>query len=184
MNAICFAVAKADETRKRPRRPAVEREAPLDEHLAEPGSIGRHHQVACERHSERDADGNAVDRGDRRLRQPVQPVDQVADDAHLVQHQLRLTAGEAAPLLGRLGRAAGEIRAGREVAAGAGDQQRSVSRVVHDLDQHAIEVGPALRVERVLLLGPVERHGDEALVPFDERYVHQVSPGRVIAGNI
>ena len=81
--------------------------------------------------------------------QLVQPQRGTTDDPHLAQRSA--DAGREA--LGVVG--VGEVRAGAEPVAGAGDHEHAGVGVVLDLVEHLDQLAPHLPVDGVLLLGSV-----------------------------
>src|SRR5262249_15394840 len=65
-----------------------------------------------------------------------------------------------------------EIGAGAEAVAGAGDDEHAVARRVGDLVEHVDELAPHRAVDGVLLLGAVQREGDDAVRAFDDEGLH------------
>ncbi len=164
-------LVEPDPARQQPGRAPVEREPALGEDLREARAIARHHEIARQREAEAHPDADAVDLGERRLGHALEPQDDVADDAHLLDDRLERAAGET---LSR--RVAGEIGARGEVAARAGEHQRAIVRIGSDLRERAIQLDPHLCVDRVLLLGPVERDRDQAVAPLDADRRHLAPP--------
>ena len=159
---------------KCPGSTTVHRQSALYEHLGEACSIAGDDEITGEDESERHAHGVPVNRSNRRLGQALQPSDDLADDAHLMDDELHAVAREAparprhgavgfAPFMGIATRqSSGQIGPGGEVPTGTCEHQRTIGRRDLHLGQHLVEVVPVLGVQSVLLVRPVQRHNDES----------------------
>jgi hypothetical protein len=159
---------QADQARQEPRAAEVEGEPPSSEDLGEAGLVGGDDEVAAEGHVGAGPRRDAADLGDRGLGQAVQGQGDVADAAHRRQR----VPGS----LPAVDPAAGEVGAGAEGAAGAGDDHDAVV-TDRDLTERSQELPPHQVVHRVLLLRAVQGDRDDAPVgPRDLDRLHASGP--------
>ena len=72
---------------------------------------------------------------------------------------------------------AGEVGAARERVAGAGEHEHAVGRALADLRERLEELVPHRRVDRVLLVGAVERDGDDTVrAAIDDQGFQGIAP--------
>ena len=117
----------------------------------EAGLLGRDDDVGGERQAHSGPGGDAVDRGDDRLRQVADRLDQRV-----------VLGGQHGPEVALLGSAA-QVGAGAEAAAGAGDHDSARRLVARGDLERGQQLFAELAVERVERLGPVEREGRDAV---------------------
>jgi hypothetical protein len=147
----------ADALGQEPGAAGVGHQADLAEGLQEGGRLAGHHQVAGQRHAGAGAGGDAVDGGDGRHAQVLQAQDQrlvvgfdhVADVRHLAAHGLHVGVGQ--------------ILAGAEGAAGAGEHQHADGLVGLDGVEGGAQLGVHLAGEAVELVRAVEREAGDAV---------------------
>ena len=130
-------------------RAAIGDEADVHEREQEVGRLGGEHEVGRERERAADADCGTVDRGDHRLRHLAD----TGDDRVVALLQPGTQVGQPVrSLLARLR----EVGAGRERAAGAGDQDGADRLVGGEVLDRLAQVEPELQVPGVELVGAVE----------------------------
>ena len=117
-------------------------------------------------------DGDALDRGEQRLRRLVVTQEPLVREVGVVGH----AGGDVDLAVGVLGVAGhgAQVGAGAEVARGAGEDDRADVVVGAGLDHAVVHPGEHRAGERVEALGPVHRDDHRVAVAFDECVGHRV----------
>ena len=145
----------ADQARQQPaRRHVAVRQADVDEGRAEDRAACRVADVARTRERDPEPRRPAVHCGDHRLRRRAHLQDQprhVLLVAEVVPRQVAAVVPRRLPV-------AAQVDAGTEAAPGPGHDHRPAGAVGRDRPQLFVQRGAQVGVDRVQLLGPVERH--------------------------
>lgn len=156
-------VALADDAREEIAHAGIWGEVALDEDGFEAGVLAADADIAGEGEGESGACGDAVDGGDGRLVDVVDGAGLPADPA--------LFIGELLPgdMLGRFGGRAGDVGAGAEAAAGAGEDDGADGVVLLQGGTDVEDLSLEGAVERVEFFRPLEGDGCDVVRDFEDQ---------------